>query len=234
MLKLPDVTLVTTAGVCHALARAAMMDSMKGIEFAEVVTFADRPLDVPSERWVKARWEGSAGAAEFIWHQAHKHIETTHMLYCQWDSWVLRPDLWNSKWLETDYIGAPWPENAPYVVGNGGFTLWSRRLLRFLAENKGRFPLLRPWEDSRLSRYYRPVLEREHGFRWPTTQEAERFSFENRSRLPGGSFGFHAMYNWPKVISEAAMIERLKLFDSYAKASTTLNRLPAHLLRYIP
>jgi hypothetical protein len=51
-LRLPDVTLVMVDVQCHALARLALQDSMRDIEFGDVVVFCDADLAVPGTRWV--------------------------------------------------------------------------------------------------------------------------------------------------------------------------------------
>ncbi len=58
------------------------------------------------------------------------HVETSHALCIQWDGYVLRGQAWDPAFLTYDYIGAPWPHFSDgHNVGNGGFSLRSRRLL---------------------------------------------------------------------------------------------------------
>lgn len=80
--------------------------------------------------------------SRFVLQDLHTYIETSHVLIVQADGFVLNPGLWNPGWLDYDYVGAPWPETlrvGKYViplanrVGNGGFSLRSRRLLKMTA-----------------------------------------------------------------------------------------------------
>lgn len=71
------------------------------------------------------------------------HVDFTHCLLVQEDGFIVNPDLWDDAFLNYDYIGAPWlkydnEDPFPWVkqygikcaVGNGGFTLRSKRLLK--------------------------------------------------------------------------------------------------------
>ena len=60
-------------------------------------------------------------------------------------------------------------------VGNGGFSLRSRRLL--LALQDPRIELVEA-EDTTICRTFRPLLEREHGIRFGSEALADKFAFE--------------------------------------------------------
>jgi|694.fasta_scaffold65974_4 hypothetical protein len=54
-------------------------------------------------------------------------INTDFVLIVQPDGFIINSNLWQDKFLEYDYIGAPWPWHG--VCGNGGFSLRSKRFL---------------------------------------------------------------------------------------------------------
>lgn len=61
-------------------------------------------------------------------------IETNFALFVQWDGFAINPNRWDDKFLDYDYIGAPWPWNwndakPERRVGCGGFSLRSKRWL---------------------------------------------------------------------------------------------------------
>jgi hypothetical protein len=96
-------------------------------------------------------------------------------------------------------------------VGNGGFSLRSRRLLEVLADEA--FEVGHP-EDVRICRTWRAELElRRVVFADPDT--AARFSVEHG---PGSErrFGFHGIFNFWRVVSEA---ELNGLFDIVSPAA---------------
>ena len=62
------------------------------------------------------------------------YIDSDYCLIFQDDGFIVNPDLWSDKFYDYDYIGAPWPLylNWPTEgnqVGNGGFSLRSKKLL---------------------------------------------------------------------------------------------------------
>jgi hypothetical protein len=75
----------------------------------------------------------------YILYHLHKHINTEFCLLVQDHAFIINPDAWREEFFSYDYIGAPWPirERAyitPYGehqrVGNGGFSLRSKKLLK--------------------------------------------------------------------------------------------------------
>src|SRR6185503_18873241 len=109
----------------------------------------------------------------------------------QWDGFVIDAGSWREQFLEFDYIGAPWLQFADgYDVGNGGFSLRSRRLLEACAGAD--FIPSHP-EDVAICRTNRPMLEKMHGIRFADAQLAETFAFERTAPRP--SFGFHGAFN---------------------------------------
>lgn len=67
--------------------------------------------------------------------ELNKYIETSYVLIIQYDGFILNPDAWTDEFLEYDYIGAPWWYTDDCNVGNGGFSLRSKKLLEILAND---------------------------------------------------------------------------------------------------
>jgi uncharacterized protein DUF5672 len=160
----------------------------------------------------------------YLWYDMPLPVTTGHALTIQWDSGIVSPLQWREGFLDCDYVGAPWGWHGDaYEVGNGGFSLRSRRLMHYVAERREQFPLVHP-EDDVLCRRYRPALEHA-GFRWAPTDLALRFAFERTGFAgPGRHFGYHGIFNWPRVLSFAALQQRTLL----AIGNTYLNH-PKHL-----
>jgi uncharacterized protein DUF5672 len=76
-------------------------------------------------------------------------------------------------------------------VGNGGFSLRSRR---FLAAGLDPRIVKIHAEDAHLCRTYRPLLEAEYGIRFADTATANAFSFEANVQ-EATPFGFHGAFN---------------------------------------
>lgn len=203
MLKLPDVTLTAIDSISPALAKMSVNDCMKCAEFGALVAIFD-------ERRLKSTSEWG----QCIWQTIPQYVATSHALVVQWDSWIIDPEVWTDEFLKYDYVAAPWwyPENN---VGNGGFSLRSVALMKFLHENQDKFPCPtgKINEDDVLCRTYRPELEK-HGFKWPPDQLASQFSFERtRPSKDARHFGYHGMFNWPLIMPKDQLLERMKIAE---------------------
>lgn len=118
----------------------------------------------------------------FVVKELAPHLTTSHALMVQWDGFVLNGSAWDPKFLEYDFVGAPWFWDG--VVGNAGFSLISKRLLEELAKSEYEAT---PF-DTNLCRKYRKQLE-DKGFKWAPLEVASRFSVENQPYE--GQFGWH-------------------------------------------
>jgi pentatricopeptide repeat protein len=123
-------------------------------------------------------------------------FSTSHALVIEWDGYVLSGPCWEKGFLEFDYIGAVWPNGREgFRVGNGGFSLRSRRLLQILARPE--IPCSVP-DDRAIGVTLRPMLEKE-GIRFADEATAHRFSFESGG-LDQPTFGFHGAFNFCRVL----------------------------------
>jgi len=210
---LPDVTLVMVETREHALAKLAVDDCCRKMSFADVVIVTDRPqlFERQASYKVVQDWPTKLGWSRSWWYDVPKLVHTSHTLNIQWDSWVWDASMWSDEFLKYDYVGAPWWYDDGKNVGNGGFSLVSTRLKRFLLDNRGAFPCDTPVDDDLLCRKYRPDLE-SVGFRWAPEGIAHRFAFEcARPSEVSQHFGFHAMFNWPVVLDDKDIAVRLEL-----------------------
>ena len=217
-LQLPDVTLVAVDTVAHALTAMAVRKCLDQVDFGATIVFSDRRLDVPGAEWIKCGPFASIdGADHTLWYDVPQYVRTSHLLVIQWDSWIVNPALWCDEYLRYDYIGAPWWWHRDGMnVGNGGFSLRSARLARLLVQQRQTMPCGSP-EDDALCRRYRRELER-HGICFAPDLLAACFSSE-RSWPPFVSFGFHGMFNWPRVLSSAEIEARLAVAPPYVLTS---------------
>lgn len=152
--------------------------------------------------------------SRFCLTQMKNYIDTEYMIYCHGDGFVINADKWDSNFLKYDYIGAPWPrhnlENSSarwdqvgreyrkskgmYNIGNGGFSLRSKKLLNLLSELYKEEYYGIP-EDLVIAVVLREKLE-EKGILFPDISTAGSFSCE-ATMVDGHvfssntSFGFH-------------------------------------------
>jgi hypothetical protein len=221
-LQLPDVTLVMVTTVAHELSAMAVRVCTDYADFGDVLVLTDDPLPFGLlPRFVTiASIRSMAGADRCLWHEVPSRVNTTHVLVVQWDSGIIDPSVWSDEFLQYDYIGAPWGwYGDEHEVGNGGFSLRSKRLMQYVAEREALYPIGHP-EDVALCRHYRPALE-VVGFKWPPLAVASRFSLERRT-IAGCTkhFGYHGIFNWPRLFQDDALEERalLAVVDTYVRS----------------
>jgi hypothetical protein len=195
-LSLPEVALCAVTSVAIDETIRALERSLDQVEFGSALLLSDRPVEHPRISWRRIeRIRTQEEYSEFVLRKLFEHVDRPNALVVQWDSFVLDKSRWDAAFLDYDYIGAPWPQFEDNRVGNGGFSLRSKRLLELTASSD--FPGSHP-EDLSICRTYRPLLER-LGIRFAPTSVAARFSFERGERTD--SFGFHGLFNFPTVLS---------------------------------
>ena len=194
-LSLPTVTLCAVTSVNVPATIAALRACLKQVEFAECLLFTDEmiPSVDPAIKVIPIpRIRASHGYSEFLLGDFVDYLHTEHCLIVQWDGFVLDANQWRPEFLSYDYIGAPWPQfGDEHDVGNGGFSLRSRKLLQACRDPK--FQACHP-EDLAICRNNRSLLETKHGVRFADKSVAERFAFE-RKATGRPTFGFHGIFN---------------------------------------
>ena len=195
-LRLNNVTVCAADSLHPELAARALEKCMAACDFGDAILFSDKPVS-GAFRWVEiAPMTSLDDYSRFCLRALGDHIKTPYVLIVQWDGYVVDPSAWRPAYLKFDYIGAPWHPDG--VVGNGGFSLRSRRLLDAVKA----IPVLPNLpEDHIICRQFREPLERRMGVRFGTRQAAIRFSYEYaRPRHP--TFGFHGIRHLLKHESE--------------------------------
>lgn len=169
---------------------------MAQVRFGAALLFTDAS-DLalpPGVRQVEiAPLTSSEAYSRFVLRELAPWIVTSHCLIVQWDGFIVNPYLWDERFLAYDYIGASWPQFTDgHDIGNGGFSLRSRRLLQacrlpaFLHDGEA--------EDLAICRTNRTMLEESHALRFADQAMADRFAAERRSRV-SDAFGFHGAFN---------------------------------------
>ncbi|CAH1905146.1 conserved hypothetical protein [Candidatus Nitrotoga sp. HW29] len=193
------ITLCCVDCINHDLAIKALKKSKERGVFDRVLFLTDRDFTLPGIETIeippiRSRQEYST----FVLHELHHYIDSDFVLLIQWDGYIINPNAWTNEFLNFDYIGAVWGHHKDgFRVGNGGFSLRSRKLLlatRALPLNEELA------EDELIGRKYRPLLEGQYQVRFAPESEAEKFSFE--TTYPACQpFGFHGLFNMWMVLA---------------------------------
>jgi hypothetical protein len=137
--------------------------------------------------------------SHFFVKKLHNFIETDFVLVIQHDGFILNPEAWTDDFLAYDYIGAPWWYEDDNNVGNGGFSLRSKKLLNILYHDdsiREHHP-----EDHHIARTYGDYL-RSLGIIFAPEHVASKFSIEGCLKEPvpvkygsvwTNEFGFHGL-----------------------------------------
>jgi hypothetical protein len=225
MLELPTVTLCCVDTKNHALAVRSIARSRRNIRFARTILFTNtvpQSVNVPQDVEVCPidTLQSREAYSQFIIKKLVEHINTDHVLVTQWDGYATNPEVWDPAFLDCDYIGAPWTDALnDRNVGNGGFSLRSRRLLEALQDPRIEVRLN---EDQEIGDRFRDLLEREHRIRFGTSALARTFSFEmDHSHIDtvGPTFGFHGLFNFFQVESQPEIVSLApQLSDGIARS----------------
>lgn len=202
-LHLPDVTLVGIDCVGYERIKKAMDISCSGVIFGDVKILTS--INVPGDNRVYPIpvVHTKTAYSEFVMKRLNQYILTKHLLIVQYDGFILNPLAWRKEWLKYDYIGAPWMWYADHKkVGNGGFSLRTRRLHDILANDDAIVPMNDhiikfKEEDHNICRLYRSYLEVSHKIKFAPVEEAAKFSIEgwgSPDKTWNGQFGFHGKH----------------------------------------
>jgi len=190
-IRLENVTLFAVdAHDPKGILRAAEI-CQRHIEFGGVEIITDRIFD------------GRDGYSVFCIKEMWKYIQTDFVLMVHSDGYIQNAWAWDDSWLQYDYIGASWGYKDNMNVGNGGFTLRSKKLLNAIKDFDVPHGTI---EDDFICRKKRKELEIVHGIKFSPEEVANNFSIEaygakvftdmqgHKANTYTGQFGFHG-YN---------------------------------------
>ena len=191
---LPEITLVAISSVHLYETVRALLYSMRGIEYGDVLLLSHhKPRYLPK----KIRFERIGELkniddySHFCIYELGKHIRTDYALIVHHDGFVVNPSSWQDGFLQYDYIGSPWPlpkDGVRYrdALGNivrvgNGVSLRSKRLMDF--PKKAGIP----WEKTQSGDYNEDcflccknkVLLEENGMRFAPLDVAVHFGREH-------------------------------------------------------
>lgn len=183
-LSLPTVTLFgIDAHDPEGIKRAAEICT-KDVEFGAVKIITER------------LFSGREAYSRFCIEKMNDYVQTGHVLIIHPDGYIQNPLAWDNDWLQYDYIGSSWWYKDGMNVGNGGFSLRSKKLLEILANLD--LEVFHP-EDAVICRDLRPWLEEKYGIKFAPEEVANRFAIEaynvpHPDNRYSGQFGFHGYH----------------------------------------
>jgi hypothetical protein len=211
-IHIPRTTLVCIDCQYPRLALRALRLTLAQCEYPAVKLFTDAldiapELDARIELVPIRRISSAAEYSRFVIKELAHQVTTDFVQIVQWDGYVINGPAWTDEFQKYDYIGARWWfREDGWNVGNGGFSLRSRRLLEALQDPE---ILVEHPEDDVICLVYRELLQDRYGIRIAPAELADRYSFEGAPPTLR-EFGFHRLFNFPLLYGEVALAEILE------------------------
>ena len=214
------ITLITVGSVCYDLLRFSIDQCVKHTPDVErVVTVTPAPVYPGAEHVQLPENFNRVDYSRFMIKDLVDHVETEYALVFQYDGMAVDHTQWTNDFYNYDYIGAAWPERFSWLrpdqrVGNGGFSLRSRRLLEALQDPD---ITVDGNEDAKICQQHKRMLESRYNISYATIELADKFS--NEWNNPNGAvFGFHGIFNFPLYFDDkttANLIDKYELNTWY-------------------
>lgn len=189
-LNLPNVTIIGIDCVDFSRIENAINKSCENINFGSVKILTSLQNNNPLS--IKINHISTIEQySHFVIKELHKYIDTEYALIIQHDGYVLNHKAWSNEFLQYDYIGATWWYKDQMNVGNGGFSLRSKKLIKLVADDN--FIKQTHPEDHHICRTYRKYLEGK-GIKFAPESIAKKFSIEGHGGQDNkytDQFGFH-------------------------------------------
>jgi hypothetical protein len=189
-LDLKNVTCILIDGEDPDVAAAVLTSCGEKCNFHDIILFSyERPKEEKYEyNFVQIDKLTLSGYNKFLVSELHKYLKTDYCLVTQWDGFILNPNAWREEFLNYDYVGAAWHHHGfpeEYLVGNGGFSLRSKKYLETIAQFDYDGSII---EDIFCCRKNRELLI-DKGIKFAPVNVADQFSVEDAEY--NNQFGFH-------------------------------------------
>lgn len=203
-----SVTIVCISDIEISKSAAALSISIKKTKAKRAIVFTSRikkwresiNLYIKDQSGIELKFievdpiDSLQSYSTLVEHNIGPKLHTSHCLIIQHDGFVLNANAWRDYMLTYDYVGAPFlprikdknysrdEEGRFWSIGNGGFSLRSKRLLlaAYHYQLSDNFQYTNGHEDGFFCVLHRYFLE-QNGFVWADTVEAQCFSLEKLS-----------------------------------------------------
>jgi hypothetical protein len=197
MIRLPTVTLLLADCFRHEANIHAIEECLKHCEFGAVKYLTNIKTNSPHKIDIPYIASGKE-YDDFCFNHLWSYCDTEFMLLIQCDGFIVNPNAWHKEYLLYDWIGAPW-WYSERNVGNGGFSIRSRRLMEYIAMHPKALELCTNEDDEICRQRYDELVGQ--GFTFAPEFIAHLFSWEGNGKYPNydNHFGFHGKGNqWYK------------------------------------
>ncbi len=129
-LQLKDTTLICVD--CRDLTRTVpvMKRCEQLVDFGAIKLLTDIDTDYEHKVLI-SKISSHVMYSIFMLKELYKYVDTKYMLVVQSDGFIINPNSWDDNWKQYDYIGPLF--NQWDIVGNGGFSFRSKKLMEFMS-----------------------------------------------------------------------------------------------------
>jgi len=161
------------------------------------------------------------------------YFDTPFVMVAEHDGFILNPEAWTDEFLKYDFIGAPLLVEGEQLVGNGGFSIRSKKLEQLLKTDDAiqlgnkldhRYAENEDWVICVVMREY---LESK-GIKFAPAELGHRFSLENNreyGNIWNGQFGYHGL-RWTDISAWIEKNPEWKISNPLDKKGTPLIKKP--------
>ena len=210
---LEKITICAVDCVNPHLAARAISESQRLCHFGRSIFISDTEVQGNFVYHKIPKLRSKDEYSNFLIKNLNDYVDTDFVLVVQWDGYVIDASQWSDDFLNFDYIGARWGWiGKDMSVGNGGFSLRSKKLLAAVSSKD--FPFYPDInEDILICRVNRPILENRFNILFATEKMADQFSYE-KSLPSSPTFGFHGFHNLWRYVDDSEMVNILSAIDS--------------------
>lgn len=214
-LNLQNVTLISVDGrsdsnILDLLIKAAKY-ALKNITFnsVKIISGSTNFRDIDGIDFYHKKIESISDYNNFILKKLVNYVNTEYCILYQSDGFIINSNNWNKDFLNYDYIGAVWNDadwNEGNRVGNGGFSLRSKQLLKEISTLDNLDYNIA--EDLQICVHHKKYLESK-GIKFCPPQTASLFSVEHSTEFNSDvekSFGFHGSASAHELYSRTQSI----------------------------
>ena len=227
---LKDLTIVAIDSLNYQATTMALDKTRAIFPDAEVIVLSDKNF-YGYGRWYETPKFNTIDHSRICLEEVADKVNTNWALFIQYDGFPTNPEFWTDEFLKYDYIGSPYSIDGVPLVGNGGFSLRSKKLLDLSTQLKQSFETIYDWlEDQLISVKFRPWLESQ-GIKYPSVELAGQFS-KTDPQGPGATFGFHGQNLIPCYTDKEFTKEWLNAIDDSIFYSKNLYCIPYYLWQW--
>ena len=186
-LNLKNISCIIIDGYHPANKNAKVLNHCAGLcDFHSVKLFSfERPTIKFDYEFINIGKINYREYSDFAIKELPKYIESDFALFANHDGYIVNTEAWDDNFLNYDYIGGPWlPGTLPSTgarVGNGGFSLRSKKLLDRCLQDDFKLvdtppPELYRADDVMICSIYKKLLE-DSGIKFAPIEIAAKFSW---------------------------------------------------------